>query len=90
MIRYHAIIDGRVQGVGFRFQAQMTAAENDVTGWVQNKSDSTVELEAQGEQTNVDAFFSKLQSLPYPVKIKKIDKTEKEIVPGEAKFKIEH
>lgn len=90
MIRYHAIIDGRVQGVGFRFQAQMAAAESDVTGWVKNNSDSTVELEAQGEEEKVSRFFSKLESLPYPVKIKKIDKTEKEIVPNESSFKIEH
>lgn len=47
---------GRVQGVGFRMTAQQTAAGFDVTGYVRNTPDGRVELVAEGEPDQVDAF----------------------------------
>lgn len=44
----HAIVDGRVQGVGFRMFVQRTAAALDLTGWVRNKDDGRVEVWAEG------------------------------------------
>ena len=35
---------GRVQGVGFRYQAQYAAINAGVTGWVQNEYDGTVTI----------------------------------------------
>ncbi|GGJ85185.1 acylphosphatase [Lentibacillus kapialis] len=56
----HVIVSGRVQGVGFRFSAQQLAAQYDLTGWVQNKSDGTVELEIEGEHNKVHTFLNDL------------------------------
>lgn len=47
MIRYYIVVNGRVQGVGFRFFCQITARNIDLTGWVRNmayKSQSIIQL----------------------------------------------
>jgi ABC-2 type transport system ATP-binding protein len=49
---------GRVQGVGFRYQAAQAAKEYEVSGFVVNLPDGRVQLEAEGEPGEVDAFVS--------------------------------
>ena len=48
MIRKHIIAHGRVQGVGLRFTVTGFAKKYNVTGWVRNLYDGTVEMEVQG------------------------------------------
>lgn len=55
------IVSGRVQGVGFRFSAQQKAIELQLTGWVQNKFDGTVEIEVEGEKEKVEQFISHVE-----------------------------
>ena len=49
---------GRVQGVGFRYSVKQLAAGYDVTGWVRNLPDGTVEMLAAGTSTEVEAFVA--------------------------------
>ena len=49
---------GRVQGVGFRYQAAQAAKEYEVSGFVVNLPDGRVQLEAEGEPGEVDAFVT--------------------------------
>lgn len=49
---------GTVQGVGFRYTAQALAAGFRVAGWVRNRPDGRVELVAEGEPEQVDAFLA--------------------------------
>ena len=51
---------GRVQGVGFRFTAIRVADGYDVTGYVRNCSDGSVECVAEGEAGQIDAFLAEL------------------------------
>ncbi len=44
----HFLIQGRVQGVGFRWFAHREAAELGLRGWVRNTIDGKVELVAAG------------------------------------------
>lgn len=55
-------ISGRVQGVGFRYAALQRARKLELVGWVQNKSDGTVELEVEGEKVQVNAYVEELKS----------------------------
>lgn len=51
---------GHVQGVGFRYQALQVAREFSVTGMVRNLDDGRVELIAEGEEPEVQAFVEGL------------------------------
>ena len=54
--RLHLYFQGRVQGVGFRWAVREVATGFDVTGWVRNLSDGRVELLAEGEREELEAF----------------------------------
>jgi acylphosphatase len=58
MTTRHLQITGRVQGVGFRFYFEREAREHDVTGWVRNRRDGSVEAVVQGEAPAVDAVIA--------------------------------
>jgi len=47
---------GSVQGVGFRYMAKTVASGFDVTGVVRNLPNGRVELVAEGEKQELDAF----------------------------------
>lgn len=47
---------GNVQGVGFRYSVKATATGFEVTGTVRNLSDGRVELVAEGEKSELEAF----------------------------------
>lgn len=60
MIRKHIIVHGRVQGVGFRYITSSIAIKCNVTGWVRNEYDGTVEIEVQGADHRVDLFIQEI------------------------------
>lgn len=53
-IAKHIIFTGQVQGVGFRFTAFNTANRHQLTGFVRNLPDGTVEMLAQGPAQAID------------------------------------
>jgi acylphosphatase len=50
------IVSGRVQGVGFRAFVEARAATLGLAGWVRNRSDGDVEIEAFGEEAALARF----------------------------------
>lgn len=48
---------GKVQGVGFRFYTNKKAVELNINGYVQNKPDGTVYIEAEGESNKLQTFI---------------------------------
>lgn len=56
--RLHAIVDGRVQGVGFRYFVRENAAALGLTGWVRNLWDDRVELTAEGSREQLERLLS--------------------------------
>lgn len=52
---------GRVQGVGFRFNAESIASTHTVTGYVKNLPDGRVELVAEGEPAELDRFQHEIE-----------------------------
>lgn len=57
MKRVRAIVSGRVQGVWYRAHTRDKARALNVTGFVRNLPDGTVEILAQGDDTQVEALM---------------------------------
>lgn len=57
----HVIFSGHVQGVGFRYTAHHIARRYDVTGFVRNVPDGTVEMLLQGPVEEVDTCLRDIQ-----------------------------
>jgi acylphosphatase len=57
----HAIIKGRVQGVGFRAAAAKHAKKLNLKGAVRNLPDESVEIYAQGSQKNLEQLLENLE-----------------------------
>ena len=60
----HAVVRGRVQGVGFRFFVVECAQALGLSGWVRNRADGAVEVTAEGERADLDALLVDLQQGP--------------------------
>jgi len=60
--RIHVIYSGTVQGVGFRWTTARIANLLQVQGWVKNLPDKTVELVAEGEEENLNAFMDRISA----------------------------
>ena len=54
MIAREITFTGRVQGVGFRFTARRAASRRQLTGYVRNMSNGSVEMRAQGRPEDGD------------------------------------
>ncbi|MBI4707014.1 MAG: acylphosphatase [Candidatus Omnitrophica bacterium] len=60
MKQVHIHYSGRVQGVGFRFTAEIVANELGVKGWVKNLPDGRVEVLAQAEEDRLKEFLLRI------------------------------
>ena len=57
----YVIFKGRVQGVGFRYTTQRIAGRYDLTGYVRNLPDGTVEALLQGTESNIGACMDEIK-----------------------------
>ncbi|HEX6419073.1 MAG TPA: acylphosphatase [Acidimicrobiales bacterium] len=53
----HAVVSGRVQGVWYRESCRREAERLGVGGWVRNRPDGSVELEAEGAPAAVEGLL---------------------------------
>ena len=58
------IISGRVQGVGFRYFAEESAAREGLHGWVRNLPDGRVEIAAEGDADALERFERRVRHGP--------------------------
>ncbi|MBD3359556.1 MAG: acylphosphatase [Candidatus Buchananbacteria bacterium] len=66
-------IHGRVQGVFFRDSAQKKAQALNLTGWVGNNSDGTVEIVAEGNKEKLQEFIDWCQQGSEAAQVSKIE-----------------
>ena len=69
------IISGIVQGVGYRFFAQRSAARHQVRGYVRNLEDGRVETLAEGDARAVEEFKHDLTAGPTYSRVEEIEET---------------
>ena len=60
----HFLVQGRVQGVGFRWFVHREASELDLRGWVRNTEDGDVEVVAAGSAEDLDELRHSLRRGP--------------------------
>ncbi|MGO8693654.1 MAG: acylphosphatase [Rectinemataceae bacterium] len=53
---FQATVEGRVQGVGFRYSARREALRLRLRGWVRNLPDGSVELWVEGDRNALDEY----------------------------------
>jgi len=67
--RLHAIVEGYVQGVGFRQTTLYRARRLGLMGWVGNCADGSVETVAEGSQDDLEVFLNYLHTGPQEAEV---------------------
>ena len=76
-IRHYSIqVSGRVQGVGYRAFALKTATLLGILGFVKNRSDGSVQIEAEGTEAILIQFVKSCENGPGWGHVERIDVTE--------------
>ncbi len=73
LIRAHLLVQGRVQGVGFRAFVQSQAVRRELKGWVKNLPDGRVESEVEGEEALVNEFIRTVRRGPSLARVQNVD-----------------
>lgn len=83
-------VHGRVQGVGFRFYTQQQADRHNVKGWVQNRPDGTVDIDAEGDPHDTEQFIEAVKKGSLRSKVTAVDTEEISETVGYTSFQIRH
>lgn len=69
-------IYGLVQGIFYRATAKEEAGKFNITGFARNAEDSSVYIEAEGEEENLDKFIEWCKKGPPLAKVEKVEVAE--------------
>ena len=83
------VISGEVQGVGFRYFAQRSAARHQVSGYVRNLADGRVEALVEGPPKAVEEFKHDLAAGPSYSRVEHLEETVLEPNGQYSEFRIE-
>jgi acylphosphatase len=67
------LVDGHVQGVGYRNFAQRRAHERRLTGYTVNLPDGRVKIRAEGDLEAIDQFVRDLGAGPPLARVERLD-----------------
>lgn len=82
-------VQGRVQGVGFRYMTKMVADELGIHGTVRNEDDGSVSIESFGEDDAMVQFIQKIKDSPSPVgRVTYVDIQEDPLMEEYTSFKV--
>jgi len=73
LTRARIVVDGVVQGVGYRYSVRAIARAHNLAGYVKNQEDGTVEIVCEGERNDIDSFAEKVKILEEPIRVDKVD-----------------
>ena len=69
----HLRINGKVQGVGFRWFVREHARRCDLAGWVRNNPDGSVELHVSGDDDCIARFRSAVRVGPAGARVEGVE-----------------
>ena len=60
----HLFINGKVQGVSYRWWFKKEAEKNKLNGWVRNRTSNRVEAQIVGDEKNINIMVEKCRKGP--------------------------
>ena len=82
------LVRGRVQGVGFRWFVEREAHILQITGWVRNNPDGSVEVLAVGTPQQLAGLRTRLQEGPRAARVDNVNESEADPVSGLNSFQV--
>ena len=73
-VAWRLVVLGRVQGVGFRWWTVYTAERLGLRGWVRNRRDGSVEIQAIGPRDRVEALALACESGPGAARVSAVER----------------
>ncbi|MGM0375503.1 MAG: acylphosphatase [Bacteroidota bacterium] len=89
MKRVRVIIDGRVQGVGFRYFVLENAQRYGIKGYVKNMPGGSVEVDAEGEREQLGQFLNVCRQGPPAARVDRFSVDDLPVF-GYSRFRIRH
>lgn len=86
--RAHVFVTGKVQGVYFRQNTQMTAREHGAVGWVRNLADGRVEAVIEGDDATVNKVVDWCRHGPQSARVDSIEVKHEDYTGEFASFEI--
>lgn len=72
MERLEAVVEGRVQGVSFRYYTRQQAHQLELDGWVRNENDGSVRVVAEGPRPALESLLEFLGRGPEGARVEKV------------------
>jgi len=82
------VVEGAVQGVGYREFTRRAATRLSVSGWVRNRSDGAVEAAIRGPPAAVEALIEEMREGPRSAAVARVTVSEGDIAGAGAAFVI--
>ena len=82
------VVHGRVQGVGFRYFVLREAESMGIAGWVRNRADGAVEVDAEGARPDLERLVAALSRGPSGARVMSVVPEWSERVPGHRGFRV--
>ena len=77
------LVDGSVQGVGYREFTRRAALRLGVSGWIRNRADGPVEAVIRGPAAAVEALIAEMRKGPRFATVNCVSVTELDETPGD-------
>ncbi len=77
---YKLLISGKVQGVGYRFSCMETAYRLNIAGFVRNKRDGRVYVEAEGTEEALAEFIAWCRKGPMWARVTDVSVEDGEVI----------
>ena len=84
----HLVVRGRVQGVGFRYFVLSRADPMGIAGWVRNRADGAVEVEAEGPRPELERLVAAVTHGPAGAQVTAVEQEWSERVPCHRGFRV--
>jgi acylphosphatase len=83
MVTRHLLIEGLVQGVGYRAAMREEAQRLGLTGWVRNRAQGSVEAVVQGSAQPLERLIAWAHRGPTAARVTAVRVTEAQLTPGD-------